>query len=106
MRDRQREEGGDTDNPLDITLSADRERERRWREDGWVMEGRKEGGGEESKNFFWSSFCNIEALAGERGAAMNKWGGEEKKRKGGGGEDDRDAGETAPLSHGFDVGWG
>lgn len=75
--------------------------------DGWWKEGRKEGGKKESKNFFWSSFCNIKALAGERDAAMNKWGGEEKKRKeGGGGEDDRDAGETAPLSHGFDVGWG
>lgn len=70
---------------LDITPSADREKEK-------MTRGKIEGWRKREKNFFWSTFCNIKALAGGCDGAMHMQGGEWERRR----EDDTDAEETAP----------
>lgn len=68
MREKQREEEGDTDNPFRYnTIGRQREGEDEERKDGGMKKKRV-------KNFFWSTFCKIKALAGERDVVMHKWG--------------------------------
>lgn len=70
---------------LDITPSADREKEK-------MTRGKIEGWRKREKNFFWSTFCNIKALAGGCDGAMHMQGGERERGR----EDDTDAEETVP----------